>query len=324
MPARERAGRSHALRPAARGNRRARRLVHSPRAGRGDANRRRRHERARRHGLCCHTATDDGPKPGPLTSTLIACGRDDRYVRSFNHDPQGAGSLPVPGRRLFRHDFRTAVPGPCLLRRHNLRRRSARSDRRRHRRLGSRRGRRRRNSRSNGRRWGRRRFRRRARPCGKKGQRVDVALVAPGQSNAEVDEGLGELGRAARADGADRGAFGDRLATLHGHRPQMLQRRGVTVTRLDGDGLAPTRHGPGERHDAVDRSDDWRSRRSADIDAAVLSGRVRMRRVERERAQHRAVDRPRPGQCPWHRTYQCDEEQDSQSPHDLPPLLPVL
>ncbi len=284
LPACGRAGRSHALRLAARGNRPARCLGHSPGAGRGDANRRRRHGRARRQALCCHTATDDGPKPGPLTSPLIACGRDDRHVGSFSRGLRGASSPPFPGRRLFRDDLRTAVPGRCLLRRHNLRGRRSRSGRRRRRRLGRRCGSRRRSSRSNGRRGRRRRFRRGAGPRRKKGQRVDVALVPPGQSNAEIDERLGELGRAARTDRPDRGAFGDRLATLHGDRPQMLQRRGVTVTRLDGDGLAPTRHGPGERHDAADRSGDRRCGRCTEIDATVLSGRIRMRRVERERA----------------------------------------
>jgi hypothetical protein len=315
--ANQRTGRSRALETAARGNRPGRGLAHSPVAGRGHTNRRRSRVCTSRHVLCPRGATDRRPKPGPLTRPAIACGRERSHSGSSSRGPRDTHSFLAQGGRLLRHDFHTAVRNPCPLLRQRLRRHRGRGGRRRRSRLRRHGGSRRCSSSSNSRRRGRRRDQRRAGPRRKQGQRIDVALVPPGQANAEIDERLGQVARSARADDADRGALGDRLAALHGDRPQVLQRRGVTVTRLDGEGLAPTRDGPGERHDAADRSGDRRRGRCAEIDSAVLSGQVWMRRVERERAQHRAVDRPRPGQRAGHRTCQRDEEQDSQSPHDL-------
>jgi hypothetical protein len=103
---------------------------------------------------------------------------------------------------------------------------------------------------------------------------------------------LRTLGAPDRAD--DRCALGDRAAALHGDFPEMKQRRGVPERRFDRDGLPAGRHGAGERHHPVDRRSDRRSLVAADVDAAVLPARIRMRGIEEERTKDRSVDRPRP------------------------------
>ena len=74
----------------------------------------------------------------------------------------------------------------------------------------------------------------------------------------------------------------------------MYERGRVAERRLNRNGLAARRHRSGERDHAVGRRHDFRARRSAEVDAAVLPGGVRLRTVERERPQHRPVDGPRP------------------------------
>jgi hypothetical protein len=162
------------------------------------------------------------------------------------------------------------------------------------------------------------------RPDGQEAQRVDVALVIARDANAEVDEGLGDIHDAARADRADDRSFRDEGTALDADRPEVDECRGVSKLRLNRHGLATVRDGSSERDHAVDRGDDIRSSGRADVDAAVLPGGVRMGAVKGERAQDRPVDRPRPRLRG--RDGQCKRAQDehSGSPEHKASLLPDL
>jgi hypothetical protein len=144
-----------------------------------------------------------------------------------------------------------------------------------------------------GRRRGRRCFG--DRPRRQERQRVDVTLLLACQPNAEVDVRLAHVDDAARSDGPDVDALGDVRAAPDTDRAEVDERGRVPRRRLDRDGLAAGRNCAGERHHALGRRDDVRARRRREIDTAVLSRSVRMRAVERERAQYGAVDRPGPG-----------------------------
>ncbi len=55
----------------------------------------------------------------------------------------------------------------------------------------------------------------------------------------------------------------------------------------------------------------------AEIDAAVLTGRVRMGAIERERSQHGPVDGPGPRARDGHRQQQRAHDQENETPHDF-------
>src|SRR5207245_7025141 len=93
-----------------------------------------------------------------------------------------------------------------------------------------------------------------------------------------------------------------------------------TVRRLDREGLAARRHGPGEADDAGRGREHGRTAVRADRDAAVLPGSIRMRRIEGEGLEHRPLDGPRPGAGAQ------NEEQEQKNdraepPHGTPPLV---
>ena len=167
------------------------------------------------------------------------------------------------------------------------------------------------------------RDRSRGRARRKEGQRVEVTLVVAREADAEVDEGLGDVDGPVRPHRADGRALRNRLAALHGGRSEVQERRGMTVARLDRHGLAAVRDDSGERHDARDGSHDRCPRPSAEVDATVLSGRVRVCPVERERPQHRAVDGPAPGPRDRHGADERNEKEDSESPQTSPPCCRI-
>jgi hypothetical protein len=113
-------------------------------------------------------------------------------------------------------------------------------------------------------------------------------------ADPEVDVRVGVLRLAARAKCADCGALGDGLALPDGDGPEVNERRGVAVGRLDRHRSPAAGHRSGERHRSGRRRDDGRPGSRTDVDAAVLTGRVGVR-PEDEGSQHRAVDRPGPG-----------------------------
>ena len=126
-------------------------------------------------------------------------------------------------------------------------------------------------------------------------ERIEVAVVVGIRPDAEVDVRDGQLRRAARADGADRVPLPDRRALRDRHRTEMGEGHGERVPGQDRDRLAAGGNAAGERDDARCRSDDRRAGGAADVDAAVLPARVRMRGIEHERCEHGPGHRPRPG-----------------------------
>ena len=152
---------------------------------------------------------------------------------------------------------------------------------------------------------------------GQERQRVDVSLLLRRHADAEVDVGLRQLDGAAGPDSADDGALAHDRAPRDPDRPEMDKRRRVTERRLDRNGLAAGRHRAREGDDSPRRRDDLRPRGSAQVDPAVLSACVRMRTVEGERSQHRAVDRPCPGLRRRDRQPKGTQDQHhSESPHE--------
>jgi hypothetical protein len=142
------------------------------------------------------------------------------------------------------------------------------------------------------RRSGRRRRRRRERR--QERERVEIPLVVVRRADAEVDVRDIELGRAARADGSERGTLGDERPLRDGEGAEVRQRDGERVLSGDGERLAARRHGARKRDGARRRRHDRRPVRRTDVDATVLPARVRVRGVERERREHGALHGPRP------------------------------
>ena len=125
-------------------------------------------------------------------------------------------------------------------------------------------------------------------------QRVEVALRLGGDAHAEVDVRRRDLRLAGGADRGDGVALGDRGALRDVDRAEVGQRDGEAVGGLDREARARCGHGAGERDDARRGRAHVGARVAADVDAPVLAGGVRVRRVEDERLEDRPVDRPRP------------------------------
>ncbi len=112
-----------------------------------------------------------------------------------------------------------------------------------------------------------------------------------------MNVGLRDLGVPARPDRADGGALGDGRSLDDRDRAEMGERDrvsvgGLIVTLLPEAGTVPanvTVPGLG--------GDDRRAGRAADVDAPMLAGGIRMRRIEHERLEHRPVGGPGPGCC---------------------------
>ena len=80
----------------------------------------------------------------------------------------------------------------------------------------------------------------------------------------------------------------------------MRERHGVAVARHHGDDQATLGHRANKADRAAGSGAELLARGSADIDAAMLSARVRVR-TEAERSKYRPARGPRPrvGSC-WH------------------------
>jgi hypothetical protein len=155
------------------------------------------------------------------------------------------------------------------------------------------------------------------------GQRIDVALRIARRARAEIDVGLRQVDHAARPDGPDDRAFRHERPAHDPDRPEVDERGCVAGRRLDRHRLAPVRHRASERDHSALRGVYWAAARSAQIDAAMLAARVRVRVVEHKRPQHRTVDGPRPGAGIGDREHTRANDQDRKSPHSSS-LLPIL
>ena len=209
--------------------------------------------------------------------------------------------------------------------------------------------------RSDGRRGGGRRWRRggRRRSCGRRGRRgngrrdrrgggrgrrlgrgrrrgarrkqpewVDVALRLARTPDPEMDARHGVLRRPARAHRPDRRSLGDGDTLRDDDRPEMDERDGVAVLRLDRDPTTVRGEGSGERHDPGRGRADGRAVGAADVDAAVLAGCVGIR-PQTERSQDRPVGGPRPRRSrrAEHEARECQHADDEDTVHETPPSL---
>jgi hypothetical protein len=155
-------------------------------------------------------------------------------------------------------------------------------------------------------------------------ERIDIALVLARDAQAEVDVRLGEIDHAARPDGADDGALGHARPALDVDRAEVHQRRRVPERGLDRDGLPAGWHRAGECHDSLGGREHVGPTRSAEVDAAMLPGGVRVRTVEREGTQHGPVDGPGPRLRRRCGQNERTERGDSDTPDHEASLLPGL
>jgi hypothetical protein len=125
-------------------------------------------------------------------------------------------------------------------------------------------------------------------------QRVDVPIGIRRDANAKVDVRLGRRRVGARPDRPDRVALGDHPALVDERRAELRQRDRIAVRRPDRDHPPVAGHRARERHDAAGRRPHRRAHVAADVDAAMLPGRVGIR-PEGEGSQERSVQRPSPG-----------------------------
>jgi hypothetical protein len=128
------------------------------------------------------------------------------------------------------------------------------------------------------------------------------------------------LGRPAPPHRPDRRAFVDGRALLDADRAEVDERDGKAVRRLDGHPAAVCGERPGERHGSRGGRADRNAFRPGDVDAAVLTARVRVG-AQGERTEHGAVGGPCPG--PGGRAeYQRSERRhadNEESVHEAPP-----
>jgi hypothetical protein len=164
---------------------------------------------------------------------------------------------------------------------------------------------------------GRRRWRWR-RTGREQGHRIDVSLRIARGSQAEVDVRVGVFDHAARSHRSDHGALTNRRTARNADRAEMHERQGVAGGRLDGHGLPARRDGAGEGDDARSGRGHGTAGRRTEVDATVLPSGVGVGGVERERSQHRPVDRPGPRARYRNRqSARADDHQSNNSPHDF-------
>ena len=124
-------------------------------------------------------------------------------------------------------------------------------------------------------------------------ERVDVALRLRGHAHTEMDVGTIPFRHAAGSSPCHGQALTDSVALPHPQLTQVRERDGVPGGRENGNRLALRGDGAGEAHRPGRRREDLLSRVGADVDAAMLAGRVRIG-AEREGPEHLPACRPGP------------------------------
>jgi len=99
-------------------------------------------------------------------------------------------------------------------------------------------------------------------------------------ANAELHVRACNLGVAARADGRDRIALGDRRALCHRYRSELRQRDRPAVGGEDGQRLPVTGNRSRKRDHAAGGRENRRPGIASDIDPSMLARRVWMGRIE--------------------------------------------
>jgi hypothetical protein len=164
---------------------------------------------------------------------------------------------------------------------------------------------------------------RRRDPRRQQGQGIDVALWIARDARAEVHVRIGQVDDAARTDCPHHRRFSHERAARHSDRPEVDERGRVSKRRLDRHRLPTRRNRPGEGHHALHGGEHRAAAGRAKVDTSVLAARVRVRVVESEGPQHRAVDGPGPGLRVRDGEHARANEQDCKSPH-YSSLLPIL
>jgi hypothetical protein len=165
--------------------------------------------------------------------------------------------------------------------------------------------------------------RRRRDPRRQQGQGIDVALWIARHARAEVHVRIGQVDDAARTDCPHHRRFSHERAARHSDRPEVDERRRVSKRRLDRHRLPARRNRSGEGHHTLYGSEHRAAAGRAKVDTSMLAARVRMRVVEPEGPQHRAVDGPGPGLRIRDGERTRANDQDRKSPH-CSSLLPIL
>ena len=172
--------------------------------------------------------------------------------------------------------------------------------------------------------WRRRRGRRRRRSCRKQRHGIDVAVLVVRRTNAEVHVRHVELRRSAWPDRADGGGLVEARARPKCKRAQVSERDRVPVLCPDAERQAVSGRRARERDDACRGCENGRALRPADVDAAVLSGGIRMSPVEREHPQDRAVRRPGPRRSACGQGNHEHDQSHDEEPQKATSLLSVL
>jgi len=173
-----------------------------------------------------------------------------------------------------------------------------------------------------GRRVWRRPGRRRRGGRRQQGQWVDVGVAGARFAHSEVQVGRGRRALARGSDRADALAARHVLSGVHRQRRQ-VQVGGVETVAGPHAHRQPRRaRCPGEAHLSSRGGHHRRPDRCRDVDAAVLSARVRVRSVS-VRGDHLAADGPkprrlsRPGKRGRGREERCEDEQKSAHPENV-------
>lgn len=156
----------------------------------------------------------------------------------------------------------------------------------------------------------RRRLRRR-RPGGEQRERVEVPVRVGGQPDAEVNIRLRSFGLAARADRPHDLPLDNRRSDRQSDRSQVDEGDRVPAFGADRQAEPFARQPAGVGDDPRGWSAHLGSRRSADVDAAVLTARIGIVRGH-EWPEHRPLDRPAP-RCRARDVPECDEEHSRQA-----------
>lgn len=141
--------------------------------------------------------------------------------------------------------------------------------------------------------------RRSGRARGQERERIHVPVRVGGDPDAQVHVRDGPLRLARRPRGADDGALGEHAALRDGDRAQVGEGHGVTVAGEDRHRQPVGCNRPGEGDAARGRGADGLAGPCGDVDAAMLTGRVRVG-DGRERLQDGAVERPAPARGDGH------------------------
>lgn len=146
-------------------------------------------------------------------------------------------------------------------------------------------------------------------PRRKQTERVDVRLVRAG-TDPEMDVGHVVLGVSRRPGLGERVPLGNDVARTHLQRPEVRERCLVAVGRRDRHGEPVGRDAARERNLAARGSSHHGSPAHRDVDAAVLTSRVRVL-AESERTKDGAVHGPGPRETGAGRD-QCRDRDDSE------------